>query len=152
MAIRAWPAFENIQVRPGLKQPHTDDQDKQQRQQDVSGVGIDVPNMHPLGDLREIAQDGDRRLKNETIDDVDFGVFAPDCGTEMNGNGLGALLAGGRMQQRSEDDANRIGESRRGIQIKATPALPRGSRCALPHRAWKCRRLGYKNCWHGQTA
>ena len=97
-----------------------------------------MPNMHPPGDLREIAQDGDRRLENEAIDDVDFGVFAPDCGTEMNGNGLGALLAGGRMQQRSEDDANRIGESRRGIgeprRKVAQSAVPGGARASPRYR------------------
>ena len=50
--------------------------------------------MHPPGERRKIAQNINRRLENEAIDDVDFGVFALDCGAEMNGNGLRTLLAG----------------------------------------------------------
>ena len=98
-----------------LKQPYTNHQDEQQRYQDVGGIGVHVPNLHPSRLDRETAQDVDRRLKNEAVDDMHFSVLAFDCGAEVNSDGLGTFLAGGRMQERSEDDPNRIGKSGRGI-------------------------------------
>lgn len=51
----------------------------------------------------------------QAVDDMDFGVLAPDRRAEVLGNGLGAVLDAGGVQDELENDPDGIGKAGRGI-------------------------------------
>src|SRR5215831_17673960 len=97
------------------KKSCADDEDDEQGQKDVGRIGVDMPNMHHSDAGCELAQHRDRRLQDETIDDVDFRMLTLDCGSEMLSDGLRAFLTGRWTEHGIEHDANRVGESSCGI-------------------------------------
>ena len=71
--------------------------------------------MHPARDARESSQRHHRRFEDKTVDDVHFRVISHDRRPEVARHRFDIVLARGRMQDRFEDDPDRIGERRRRV-------------------------------------
>ena len=88
------------------KKYRSDNQHKQHRQEDVSRIGIDIPDVHLPRDSRDTPHGSDRGVKHQPIDDVNFRAVPLDRRPKMLGDGFDAVLARRRLEDRLEDDAH----------------------------------------------
>lgn len=88
------------------KESGADDQHEQYRQEEVSCIGIDVPDVHLAHDSRGTPHGSDQGVERQPVDDVNLRAVPLDCRPKMLCDGFDAVLARRRLEDGLEDDAH----------------------------------------------